>query len=694
MRSRAVTTRAGKASQGTVPRYLSITTVALLASCLAVWCQEEPEPSIAPLNPAFVKYMKDHNAGRTAATVGEGGFGFGFIPSPVDDSHLTCDTESRELPNFFFPASFDLRTQGKVSAVRNQSACGTCWAFSAMACLESALLPAEAWDFSENNLKDTHGFDWTCCYGGNDDMSIAYFARWDGPANESDDPYNAGSCASPPSVTVQKHLQDVDYVPIRTSPTDNDAMKSAIESHAVSISMRWEGDQWNPTAYWNPSAYAYNYNGTDVTNHLVAVVGWDDNFPKSSFSTPPTGNGAWLIKNSWGTGWGDGGYFWLSYYDTHGGRTHRSSAFYAAPPYNYSAVYQVDPLGRIGTFGYGEGNPCWGANMFVAEVSESLSAVSTYFNAPDSTYELYVYTGCAANEPRSGTLAASKTGSIGTPGYHPIVLDSPVALTGGQLFSIVFKLTTPGFGYPLAIEYPILGYSSAASAGLGQSFYGFNGIAWSDLTSWQANTNACIKGFAAPCSLPGAPSITSIEDIDPCTLTGIRVTFTPGFSATRHDLYKDGSLAASAIASPLIYHPGDISSHNYAVRAVNIRDSCSANSNQMAGMDAVCPPDEAAPGYMWSTAQLWSSKTAQLWPSLYNANAYRLYRGVPAELPNLHTIQTNSCLRWDGAQTSVSGLTEVPSAGSFYWYIVVGYNQAGEGPAGASRTPNSSGGCP
>ena len=84
-------------------------------------------------------------------------------------------------------------------------------------------------------------------------------------------------------------------------------MKSAIESHAVSVSMRWEGDQWNPTAYWKPSTYAYYYNGTAGTNHLVAVVGWDDSFPASNFSTTPAGNGAWLVKNSWGTGWGDGG---------------------------------------------------------------------------------------------------------------------------------------------------------------------------------------------------------------------------------------------------------------------------------------------------------------------------------------------------------------------------------------------------
>jgi hypothetical protein len=134
--------------------------------------------------------------------------------------------------------------------------------------------------------------------------------------------------------------------------------------------------------------------------------------------------------------------------------------------------------------------------------------------------------------------------------------------------------------------------------------------------------------------------------------------------------------------------------HYYVVRAVNGSDWCTTDSNQVAGIDAVCPPGEAAPGDIWSTAQLWSSKTGQYWPSLYNATAYRLYRGVPADLPKLPIPLTNSCLRWDGAATNVTGLTETPGAGSFYWYIVVGYNQAGEGPAGPNRFIASSGNCP
>jgi C1A family cysteine protease len=399
---------------------------AVLLLPLATLAQEEPSPTLAPVNPAFLIYQEEARAGLWESPQWDE-FGLGFIPSPMDWSHLKTREILNPIGTLAFPASYDLRTYGKVTAVRNQGNCGSCWAFGCMASLESFLLNGETRDFSENNLKDKAGFDKTCCDGGNAHMSTAYFARWDGPANETDDQYAYPSCTSPPSVPIQKHVQDVIYIPGRSSDVDNDGIKQAVMTYgAVTISMNWVDDQWNKTSYWNPSPYwAYYYNGSLTTNHMVAVVGWDDNYAASNFSTTPPGNGAFLIKNSWGTGWGNSGYFWISYYDTCAAR-YDSAVFTGESPVDYSAVYQYDPLGQTSALGYGAGVPAWCANMFTASASQSLVAASTYFLANNTAYELYVYTGCSASAPRSGTLVATKSGTIVNAGYRTIMLDSPV----------------------------------------------------------------------------------------------------------------------------------------------------------------------------------------------------------------------------------------------------------------------------
>jgi C1A family cysteine protease len=460
-----------------------------------VMAQGSENVTLAPLNPAFLEYLQElqyFGAQRLAA----GEHGLGHIPSPLDLSHLTGLPLFQEHERLGFSASYDLRTYGKVTPVKDQGYCGSCWAFAAIGSLESNLLTSETWDFSENNLKNTHGFDWGPCDGGNGDMATAYLARWSGPVSEADDHYNPSSNISPPGLTPRKHVQEVLIIPSRASSLDNDNIKQAVMTYgALSTSMRWEGDQYITTAYYNSTSHSYYYNGAANSNHGVAIVGWNDDFPASYFSTTPPGNGAFIIKNSWGAGWGENGYFYISYYDTKIGLD--NYVFNGAEPTNnYSRVYQYDPLGWVANVGYSVNN-AWFANIFTAAASEPLKAVSFYVASPISPYEIYIYTN-AASGPRSGTLAGTKTGTISSPGYHTIVLNSSIPLTSGQRFSVVVKLTTPGYTYPIPMEYPIPGYSSLATAHAGESYISPNGSSWTDITTIYTNTNVCLKAFTAP----------------------------------------------------------------------------------------------------------------------------------------------------------------------------------------------------
>jgi C1A family cysteine protease len=446
-------------------------------------------PSQAPLNPDFVRYQQELKSGR-ATTQTKDGHGLGGAPPPIDLSHLT----GQHIPTALrgYPPVYDLRTLGKVSKVKDQYNCGCCWAFGTYGSLESYLLPSESWDFSENNLKNTHGFDFAPCYQGNNDMSTAYLARWSGPVNERNDPYDPTSGISPSNLPVQKHVQDVYLLPARGGPLDNDNIKWALMTYGgISAYMSWSD------ACYDSSHYTYYYSSShQAGGHYVTIVGWNDKFDRNRFSgasgTPP-GNGAFIVKNSWNEIWGENGYFYVSYYDYW--ICGWGAVFTAEPPTNYHRVYQYDPLGHDNNFGYNSDTALF-ANAFTAVANEQLSAVSFYTGAINSQYAIFVF-----KDPESGPLSQTvyieSKGTIPVPGYHTVQLSTKVPLTAGHKFSVVVQLRTPGYNFPIPIEEPQQGYTSAATARAGQSYVSSDGNSWRDLTSRVANANVCLKAFTA-----------------------------------------------------------------------------------------------------------------------------------------------------------------------------------------------------
>ncbi len=304
-------TSAKKPARAALVFLSTLTAVGILGATSPIAAQGVESAGFAPLNPAFVKYLQEAQArGPRAEAVG--GRAPGLIPSPVDLSHMKGQRvlQDRGLVGAALPASYDLRTLGKVTPVKDQGYCGSCWSFATYGSLESCLLPSESRDFSENNLKNTHGFDPSCCSGGSNLISIACLARGSAPVSEADDPYDPNSCVSPTGLPVQKHLQAADWLPDRSGPLDNDNIKQAVMSYGAVYTCMYIAD-----AYYNPSTYAYYCSSSEFTNHAICIVGWDDNYDKNNFLATPPGNGAFICKNSFGAGWGEGGYFYMSYYD-------------------------------------------------------------------------------------------------------------------------------------------------------------------------------------------------------------------------------------------------------------------------------------------------------------------------------------------------------------------------------------------
>ncbi|OUO95029.1 lectin like domain-containing protein [Cloacibacillus sp. An23] len=206
----------------------------------------------------------------------------------------------------------------------------------------------------------------------------------------------------------------------------------------------------------------------------------------------PDNNGAWLIRNSYGSGpcgaHGDG-YFYVSYEE---GSFSDACVFVAGWYAAAEDVYEYDPLGSVRSFGLESETAC-GANVFTAKRGGRISAASFWANAPGTSYEAAVETGLAEGSPR-GT-AASVSGVTELPGYMRPELPSPVYVMAGEKFSVVLKLTTPGYNFPLAYEYAADDYSEKAVNNPGKSLYSADGEIWEIMGE---RGYLCIKAYCAP----------------------------------------------------------------------------------------------------------------------------------------------------------------------------------------------------
>ncbi|MGB9764075.1 MAG: lectin like domain-containing protein [Candidatus Saccharicenans sp.] len=453
-----------------------------LESFLQPAAAAEEKPVMAPINKKFLDYQA--HQGR-ALRYTEEGYSLGLIPSLHDLSYLKFRPMAKTA---LLPTSYDLRSLNKLTPVKNQGSCGACWAFATFGSLESFLMPTQPRDFSEEHLIDNHGFDYGPCDGGDLDMATAYLARWSGPVDEQDDPYIHGQ------IQAVKHVQEVRMLPPRSGPTDNDLIKQAVMSYgAVYATMYWDSSCYNPTykTYYNP--------GNPVGGHAVAIVGWDDNFDAAKFRTSPPGNGAFIVRNSWGVTWGEKGYFYVSYYDAYLGQEEFNGVIEAENSGNYLVNYQYDPLGWVTSFGYPSSptpDTAWMANIFLATSDLPLRAIGFYTASTSNNYEIYVYKQVTPGQPCSGQLAFTKAGTINSPGYFTVSLDNPVAIDNGEYFSVVLKLQTVGYDYPIPAEGTFPGYSSQAVSNPGMSFISSDGNSWFDFGSY--GYDVCLKAFAGP----------------------------------------------------------------------------------------------------------------------------------------------------------------------------------------------------
>jgi len=450
---------------------------------------------IAPLNPKFVEWQEKQKQSEIQIKTSEPLSRGGVIPDPVDWSHL-AKTQYRPSETTPLPVSYDARTDGAVTDVRNQYPYWTCWAFSAFASLESTQKKLGiTQDFSERHLawfafNDHKGrISFTKLFPdegvyyqvGNNSMAAAILSRGTGPVAEEDCPYS--NDMEPADDTLPRILDVTDVYRLYISPLDdspdslanrkktNDAIKRLIMSEGVvSILFCFENEYFDVN-YWE----AYCFEEVNP-NHAVAIVGWDDDYSFKSATLSPPENGAWIVKNSYGAGWGKDGYFYLSYYDK---SFLGDIALFKGKPVNSYKMYLYDPLGHMDEISPLEINAMWGANIFTADEDERIEAVA--FNTSDAftDYEIRIYKNPTKDNPSRGTLAAVQTGNCAYAGYHTIPMDSPVPVRSGDTFSVVIKISKDESPIFFPVEANIPGFSDKATSKAGESFISVD----KDLTS-------------------------------------------------------------------------------------------------------------------------------------------------------------------------------------------------------------------
>lgn len=385
------------------------------------------------------------------------------------------------------PKHYDMREMERVTPVRDQGLYGTCWAFASLAALETTLTPQENLMFSPDHMSLCNSFSLGQNEGGEYTMAIAYMASWQGPVYESDDPYGDGK--TNPDLKARKHLEEAQIL----APKDYVAIKEAIYKYgAVETSIYTQmktANSWS--GYYNRERATYYYNQEATCNHDIIIVGWDDDFPKEYFTITPENDGAFICKNSWGTEFGEDGYFYVSYEDANIGTT---NVVYTklGDANNFDNIYQSDLLGWRGQLGY-EKDQAYFANVYRAGEDEELAAVSFYATDVDTTYQVYVVPEFEDEDSLNDRKLVAE-GNFEQAGYYTVRLDEAVKLKDNQKFAVVVHIQTPGAIHPVAIEYDADSRTREFDITDGEGYISLYGNKWMSAEK-NKDCNLCLKAF-------------------------------------------------------------------------------------------------------------------------------------------------------------------------------------------------------
>ena len=352
------------------------------------------------------------------------------------------------------PSSYGVSTSKQVY---NQGEMGCCWALAGTSLFEYTVDKKENIHntaFSPEHMLQKLSINGKCGFtatsknaGGHNELCAAYFTSGYGPVSLNKYPWvdDAGLISNYDFGQAEYRATNIMYLPSDRKVVDSklllkdeakNILKKSVYTYGAAMASMYAPVN-NFFDYVGKDKMSY-YNSdmrTPITNHSVLIVGWDDNWSKTKFKNQPTNNGAWLVRNSWGNGYGDNGYYWVSYEEVTITPT-MTICDYEVMHAN-KKVYNLDESGASTNYSESENEKGF-INVFEMENIEKLKSVTFFEYLNDVSCQLfYVPVDSNGIPDVSRKRAISGEQEINYTGYHTIDITEDIRLNRGEKCGIM-----------------------------------------------------------------------------------------------------------------------------------------------------------------------------------------------------------------------------------------------------------------
>ena len=581
------------------------------------------------------------------------------------------------------PSSLDWRSNGGnfVTPIRNQSSCGSCWAFAATAALESAMLiysnsPGTNLDLSEQVMV-------SCGASGSNDAGgcgggyVSYASdhiRNTGLPLETCYPYTAtdGNCGSACANWQSSAYKIASWSWVATTAPTVDGLKNALSQYGPLVTtLRVYDDFYD----YVDGVYSY-VSGPYLGGHAVLLVGYNDN------------EQCFIVKNSWGTWWGEDGYFKIAYSEVNGTTQFGdyTIAYGTAIPPNGETISAPTTLSGTtnGTtdvsYSYATGGSTsssghsvqyrfdWGDGTNSGWLGVGTTSASKSWTSP-GTYSVRSQARCSIDTAVVSSLSGSLGVTITCP--TPGTPSSPSPSNGTTGISTTPTLSWTGAG---ANSYDVY-FGTGANpplvvTGTTNASYSPSILSYGTTYYWKiVAKNSCggsaagaIWSFTTVCAPLGTPS----NPTPTSGATGISTTPTlswTGSNASAYDVYfGTGANPPQVTTTPnATYSPSNLSYGSTYYWKIIARNNCSDSaSGEVWSFTTACgTPGAPSVSFPLNGAAGIPTNPTLMWTAL-NASSYDIYFGTESNPPRVVTETTS---------TSYSPSTLLNNT-KYYWKIV------------------------